>query len=71
LGTFLISPMCAARPTPLIFLDLVIPVIFGEVISYEAPHYAVLSSLLSLPPSLVHISPQYPVLRHLQSLFFP
>jgi hypothetical protein len=37
--------------------------------SYEAPHYAVFSNLLSFHPSSVQI--YSPVLKHSQSVFFP
>jgi len=36
--------------------------------SYEAPHYAVFSSI---PPLRSTSSPQPPALRHFQSVFFP
>jgi len=35
-----------------------------NLISYEASHYAVFSSLLPLPPYYVQISPQNTVLKH-------
>jgi len=42
---FLISPIHATCPTHAILLDLIAVIIFGE-----APHYAVFSGLLPLPP---------------------
>jgi hypothetical protein len=38
----------ATCPAPLILFDLIILIILGEDTSYEAPHYAVFSSLSSL-----------------------
>jgi len=40
-------------------------------INYEAPHYAIISILLSIPLSLWYkYSPQHPFLKHPQSTFF-
>jgi hypothetical protein len=39
--------------------------------SYESPHYAVFSNLLSLHLSSAQYSPQHPVLKHPQSTFLP
>jgi len=43
--------MRATFPAHLILLDLITLIMFGEAYIYEAPHYAVFSSLPSLPPS--------------------
>lgn len=43
-------PMCATCPTQLIFLGLITLVIF-----HEAPHYAISSSLLLLPPPQIQV----------------
>jgi len=51
LYAFLISLIHVICPTCLIILDLITPVILRVVYRYEAPHYAVLSILLPLPPS--------------------
>jgi hypothetical protein len=45
---------------------LIILIILEKSTSYEAPHYAAFSSLLSLHPSLVQYSSQHPVLKHRQ-----
>jgi hypothetical protein len=42
--------MHASYPAHLILPDLVIIIIFGEDYMYEAPHYAVLSSVLPFIP---------------------
>jgi hypothetical protein len=55
LYAFLCSPIRATCPVPLMILDLIILIILGEEYKFEAPHYAVFSSLLSLHHSLVQI----------------
>jgi hypothetical protein len=52
LYAFLTSPMRATWPAHLILLNLIT---LMERTSYEAPHYAIFSSLPSLPPSKVRI----------------
>jgi hypothetical protein len=44
--------MRATRPTILILLDLVTLTILAKITNYEAPHYAIFSSL-SLGPCLI------------------
>jgi len=51
---FLISSTYAKYTTYLILLHLIALTIYGES-NYKAPHYAVSSSLLLLPPSWVQI----------------
>jgi hypothetical protein len=50
LCAFLISPLCGTYPTHLILLDMITLILLVKRTNYEAPHYAALSSLLSLPP---------------------
>jgi hypothetical protein len=50
LHAFLICSMYAACPTHLILLDLITLVTFGT--NYEAPHYALFPSVLTLPLSV-------------------
>jgi hypothetical protein len=57
LSAFL-TPICATCPAAHFILhDLIILIIFGEECNYEAPHYAIFSSLLLLPFSKVHMFP--------------
>jgi hypothetical protein len=42
-------------PAHLILLDFINLIIYGKSISYEAPHYAIFSNLLSLRSSSVQI----------------
>jgi hypothetical protein len=59
LYAFVIFPMCGTCPTYLMLLDFITTttttttttIIIDVVYSYEAPHYAVFSTLLLLPPS--------------------
>jgi len=55
LYAFLISPMCATYADHVILFDLITVIVFGEVYSYETPHYASFSSILPLLPSQVQI----------------
>jgi hypothetical protein len=49
------SPIRAIWIAHLVILDLIILITFNRRTSYEAPHYAIFSILLPLPPSKVHI----------------
>jgi hypothetical protein len=65
--------MCAACPADVMLPDLIILIIYlAKSSSYEAPHYAVFSSV---PHYFILLgfkcSPQHPVLKHPQSIFFP
>jgi hypothetical protein len=62
------SFMRSAWPAHFI-LDLINRIVIGGEgsVSSEAPHYAVFSGLLPLPPYRVQCSSQSPVLRHPQS----
>jgi hypothetical protein len=55
LYAFALSLMGVTCPSHLILLDSIILIIMGRSTSYEAPHYSVFSSLLSLNPFLVQI----------------
>jgi hypothetical protein len=56
--------------TLLILLDLIILIVFGEEYNYGAPHYSIFSIFLLFPPPRLKSSPQYPFLKHSQSLLF-
>jgi hypothetical protein len=51
LCAFLASSMRATCPAPLILLNLITRIILVKRTSYQAPHYAVFSSLPPLPAS--------------------
>jgi hypothetical protein len=55
LYAFPFSPMYATYPAHLTLLDLITVIILANRTSYEAPHYAVFTSLLPLPPSQLKI----------------
>jgi hypothetical protein len=69
LYTYLISPICATCPAYVIILDLIILIIFGEEYT-QTPHYAIVSSLLSLHHSNIKIFSSALVLKHPQSVLF-
>jgi hypothetical protein len=60
LYAFLLSPVRATCCAHLILVGLIIVIILGESSSYEAPHYAILSHLLSPHLSSVQISSSAP-----------
>jgi len=64
LYAFLTSPMYATCPAHLILLNLITLILFGEI-----PNYEVFFSLLTLPLRPKY-SPQHPVLKHPQTIFF-
>jgi hypothetical protein len=70
---FLISSMRATCPAHFTPLDLITLMILVKRTSYEAPYYAVFSSLPSLPPPPPRskYSPQHRVLKHPQTMLFP
>jgi hypothetical protein len=45
------------------FLIFTTETIVGSITNHEAPHYAVFSSLLSLPPFSPKYLPQHPILE--------
>jgi hypothetical protein len=62
------SAFCVPRPSHPPWFDH--PNNWWSVEIYEAPHYSVFSSLPPLPQRFKY-SPQHPVLKHPQSVFFP
>lgn len=63
--------MRAKCPTELNLLDSIMLIILHEEFNYKAPHYAVFTSLLLIPPSLTKYFPQYFLLKHFHYTFYP
>jgi hypothetical protein len=64
-------PFRVTCPAYLILLHFIILMKLGRSTSYEAPRYAVFSTLLPLHHSSSKYPPQHPVLKHPQSMFLP
>jgi hypothetical protein len=70
LYAFLLFPIRATCLTHLILLDLIVLIILGEDTSYEVPHYALFSNLLSTHLSSVQILSSAPC-SQISSVYVP